>query len=81
MTPEVGELAMPGDPSSFAAAITRAASRPEAGRAGRARAEALFSWGRTFDRLLEVRALGVTRVGATATKAILDECKARLQAR
>ena len=33
---------------------------------------------RTFDRLLAVRALGVTRVGATATKAILDECKARL---
>ncbi len=35
---------------------------------------------RTFDRLLAVRALGVTRVGATATKAILDECKARLGA-
>src|SRR5262249_55112399 len=34
---------------------------------------------RTFDRLLAVRALGVTRVGATATKAILDECKARLR--
>ncbi len=33
---------------------------------------------RTYDRLLAVRALGVTRVGATATKAILDECKARL---
>jgi deoxyribose-phosphate aldolase len=33
---------------------------------------------RTFDRLLEVRAIGVTRVGATATKAILDEAKARL---
>jgi deoxyribose-phosphate aldolase len=33
---------------------------------------------KTFDRLLEVRALGVTRVGASATKAILDECKARL---
>jgi deoxyribose-phosphate aldolase len=33
---------------------------------------------RTFDRLLAVRALGVTRVGATASKAILDECKARL---
>ncbi len=33
---------------------------------------------RTFDRLLAVRALGVTRVGATATKAILDECRARL---
>ncbi len=33
---------------------------------------------RTFERLLAVRALGVTRVGATATKAILDECKARL---
>jgi len=32
---------------------------------------------RTLDRLLAVRALGVTRVGATATKAILDECKAR----
>lgn len=33
---------------------------------------------RTFDRLLAVRAIGVTRVGATATKAILDECKTRL---
>lgn len=33
---------------------------------------------KTFDRLLEVRALGVDRVGASATKAILDECKARL---
>jgi deoxyribose-phosphate aldolase len=33
---------------------------------------------RTFDRLLEVRAIGVTRVGATATPAILDECKRRL---
>ncbi len=35
---------------------------------------------RTLDRLLAVRALGVTRVGATATKTILDECKANLQA-
>jgi hypothetical protein len=26
-----------------------------------------------------VRAIGVSRVGATATKAILDECKARLR--
>ena len=33
---------------------------------------------RTYDRLVAVRAMGVTRVGATATKAILDECKARL---
>lgn len=33
---------------------------------------------RTFDRVLAVRALGVTRVGATATVAILDECKRRL---
>jgi deoxyribose-phosphate aldolase len=33
---------------------------------------------RNFERLLEVRALGVTRVGATASKAMLDECKARL---
>jgi deoxyribose-phosphate aldolase len=33
---------------------------------------------RTFERLLAVRALGVSRVGATASKAILDECKARL---
>jgi len=33
---------------------------------------------RTFDRLLAVRALGVSRVGATATKAILDECRTRL---
>ena len=35
---------------------------------------------RTFDRLVAVRALGVTRVGATATKVILDECKAKLKA-
>jgi deoxyribose-phosphate aldolase len=34
---------------------------------------------RTLDRLLEVRALGVTRVGATASKPILDECKRRLE--
>jgi deoxyribose-phosphate aldolase len=34
---------------------------------------------RTFDRLLEVRALGVARVGASATKTILDDCKAVLQ--
>ncbi|MFO0947423.1 MAG: deoxyribose-phosphate aldolase [Planctomycetota bacterium] len=33
---------------------------------------------RTLDRLLEVRALGVSRVGATASKVILDEVKARL---
>src|SRR5437588_1558258 len=30
---------------------------------------------RTLDRLLAVRGLGVTRVGASSTKAILDECK------
>jgi deoxyribose-phosphate aldolase len=34
---------------------------------------------RTFERLLAVRALGVSRVGATATKTILDECRARLE--
>ncbi|MCI0377335.1 MAG: deoxyribose-phosphate aldolase [Gemmataceae bacterium] len=33
---------------------------------------------RNLDRLLAVRDIGVTRVGATASKAILDECKARL---
>lgn len=33
---------------------------------------------RTLDRLLEVRALGVTRSGATATVTILDECRRRL---
>jgi deoxyribose-phosphate aldolase len=33
---------------------------------------------RTLERVLAVRALGVTRVGATASKAILDECKTRL---
>lgn len=32
---------------------------------------------RTLDRLLEVRALGATRAGATRTAAILDEFKAR----
>ena len=35
---------------------------------------------RTLDRLLEVRALGVTRVGATRTAQILDECRLRLGA-
>ena len=34
---------------------------------------------RTLDRLLEVRALGVTRSGATATVAMLEECKQRLK--
>jgi deoxyribose-phosphate aldolase len=34
---------------------------------------------RGFERLLAVRNLGVTRVGATATQAILDECKATLK--
>ncbi len=33
---------------------------------------------RDLDRLLEVRALGVTRVGASRTKDMLDECKRRL---
>jgi deoxyribose-phosphate aldolase len=33
---------------------------------------------RTLDRLLQVRTLGVTRVGATATRLILDECRSRL---
>jgi deoxyribose-phosphate aldolase len=35
---------------------------------------------RSLDRLLEVRALGVTRVGASATVAILEECRRRLGA-
>jgi deoxyribose-phosphate aldolase len=33
---------------------------------------------RTYETLLAVRAVGVTRVGATATKAILDDAKAKL---
>jgi deoxyribose-phosphate aldolase len=33
---------------------------------------------RSMDRLLEVRALGVTRVGASRTVTILDECRQRL---
>jgi len=33
---------------------------------------------RTFDDLLNVRALGVTRAGATRTASMLDECKRRL---
>ena len=32
---------------------------------------------RTLDDVLRVRALGVTRVGATATEAILEEAKKR----
>ncbi len=34
---------------------------------------------RDMDRLLVVRALGVSRVGASATVSILDECKRRLR--
>lgn len=33
---------------------------------------------RDLDKLLEVRALGVSRVGASATQSILDECRRRL---
>jgi deoxyribose-phosphate aldolase len=33
---------------------------------------------RTYETLMAVRAVGVTRVGATATKAILDDAKAKL---
>jgi deoxyribose-phosphate aldolase len=33
---------------------------------------------RTLDRLLEVRALGATRVGASRTVTILDECRTRV---
>jgi len=33
---------------------------------------------RDLDKLLQVRAIGVTRVGASATAVILDECKRRL---
>ena len=33
---------------------------------------------RTFEKLMEVRAIGVSRVGATATKAILEDAKAKL---
>jgi len=33
---------------------------------------------RTLDKLLEVRAIGVTRVGASRTAEILDQCRRRL---
>ena len=33
---------------------------------------------RDLDTLLEVRALGVTRVGASRTREMLDECRQRL---
>jgi deoxyribose-phosphate aldolase len=35
---------------------------------------------RDLDKLLEVRALGVTRVGASRTREMLDECRRRLHA-
>jgi deoxyribose-phosphate aldolase len=35
---------------------------------------------RTLDQLLEMRAAGVTRIGATRTADILDECRRRLNA-
>lgn len=33
---------------------------------------------RDMDKLLEVRAIGVTRIGASATKAMMDDCRTRL---
>lgn len=33
---------------------------------------------RDMDKLLEVRALGVTRIGASATKSMMDDCRVRL---
>lgn len=33
---------------------------------------------RDMDKLLEVRGLGVTRIGASATKSMMDECRRRL---
>ncbi|MEZ6089486.1 MAG: deoxyribose-phosphate aldolase [Pirellulaceae bacterium] len=33
---------------------------------------------RDFDKLLEVRSLGVSRIGASATQGMLDECRRRL---
>ena len=33
---------------------------------------------RTYEKLIEVRAIGVTRVGATATKAILEDAKSKM---
>ena len=36
---------------------------------------------RNLDRLLEVRGLGVTRVGATRTQEMLDDCRHRLNLR
>ena len=33
---------------------------------------------RSFDTLMAVRTIGVTRVGATATKVILDDAKLKL---
>jgi deoxyribose-phosphate aldolase len=35
---------------------------------------------KTLDQVLEVRDLGVTRVGLTSTAAVLDEWKSRLSA-
>jgi deoxyribose-phosphate aldolase len=34
---------------------------------------------RNFERVLAVRAIGVSRIGATATKVILDDCRAKLK--
>lgn len=34
---------------------------------------------RDLDKLLECRAIGVTRIGASATQAMLDECRRRLE--
>ena len=34
---------------------------------------------RDFDSLVRVRSMGVTRVGATRTAAMLNECRKRLQ--
>lgn len=67
VTREVGELATPGDAGELAAAIARAAARPEeAGRAGRSYVERCFSWRRTFDRLVDVYEDVLTAGGESA---------------
>ena len=54
VTPEIGLLAKPSDPTDLAARIRQALDRPEHFAEGRGRIEREFSWRRCFDHLLEI---------------------------
>jgi alpha-1,6-mannosyltransferase len=54
VAPEIGVVAKPGDSADFAAKIRSVAAAPGRFAGGRAFVEREYSWGRCFDRLLDL---------------------------